>query len=242
MCIYRISDASQSDLKKSKLGGGNKMKYLENFISVFGTKHLYIVADCVSDSTHSQLVNVLGTDAHITRTSYKSAGFSFLHSILWLFEMDYGDEHVAYIVEDDHIHLPLAPKALHEGLCLADYVTLYDHPDKYDETVYPNGEETIVLTSDSLHWRTTQSTVLTVSARIKTLKNDLPTFLHYCQYTYAHDHQMFWALKLQGRCLISAIPALSTHAEVGQIALFRNWDVLLACRPNSVPVENAISS
>ena len=227
VCMYRISDASQSDMRKAKLGGGDKMTYLRNFVSVFGSESLYIVADCVCDKTYEQILGIHGCSQRVVRTAYKSAGFSFLHAVLWLLELGLPDDQAAYIVEDDHVHCPASAKLLHEGLCLSEYVTLYDHPDKYDCSVYPRGEETRVFVSESGHWRTTQSTVLTVAARIRTFREDLPTFLHYCQHAYAHDHQMFWDLKLQGRRLVSAIPSMSTHAEIGHVAFFRDWSSML---------------
>ena len=62
-----------------------------------------------------------------------------------------------YFVEDDYIHKKNWVNVLKEGLSLgADYVTLYDHPDKYDVSMY--NQSSMLLLSPSSHWKITPST------------------------------------------------------------------------------------
>jgi glycosyltransferase involved in cell wall biosynthesis len=84
---------------------------------------------------------------------------------------------MVYFVEDDYIHKADAVKVLAEAIPFADYVTVYDHPDKYGP-YYDGGEVSKVFRTKSSHWRFTQSTTMTFAAQVKTLQEDLE---YYCK-------------------------------------------------------------
>jgi GT2 family glycosyltransferase len=114
--------------------------------------------------------------------------------------------------------LPDAENSIVEGLEIADYVSLYDHPDKYliagpNPLVKDGGEATKVILTPSTHWKYTNSTTMTFAARVKTLKQDYEIIKQHCEPDIPLDFQMFIALLKRGRQLITPIPGQSTHCD-----------------------------
>jgi len=125
----------------------------------------------------------------------------------------YDPETIIYIVENDYIHRPNWCEALVEGFEYGDYVTLYDHPDKYSD--YPDLQSKLFVTK-SCHWRTTPSTTNTFAVKYKTLMEDMDLHKYYAEFGIqglAHDHTKFLDLGKKGRTIISSIPGYSTHCN-----------------------------
>jgi hypothetical protein len=130
----------------------------------------------------------------------------------------YEDGDAVYQVEDDYLHLDGSENTILEGIEKADYVSLYDHPDKYmssspNPLVKDSGEITRVILTASTHWKFTNSTTMTFAARVKTLKKDYRVIQLYCRPERPLDFQMFCALRKMGRMLITPIPGQSTHCD-----------------------------
>jgi hypothetical protein len=127
----------------------------------------------------------------------------------------YPDDTLIYFVEDDYLHLPSAPKLLQECSEIenADYITLYDHPDKYGP-LYHNGEWTFIFRTASSHWRWTISTCMTFAARVKTLKEDMNTWEAWCQGPNPEDHRAFCHLREQQKMLAECIPGAAVHTDL----------------------------
>ena len=66
---------------------------------------------------------------------------SFIHAVEKALDFK---ENIVYFVEDDYYHRQDAPQLITEGLKVGDYITLYDHPDKYTK-MYDYGEISKVL-------------------------------------------------------------------------------------------------
>jgi len=140
------------------------------------------------------------------------------------------DDQIIYFVEDDYIHTEGSDVLISEGLDRADYVSLYDHLDKYmDNSPNPlvkhGGEQTKVILTESTHWKFTNSTTMTFAARVKTLKEDAAIFRKHCQHPsgFPHDYELFCELLSKGRKLITPIPARSTHCEARYISPLVDW-------------------
>ena len=149
---YRISDGSYDKLKPNFV---TKQNCLKNCQQVFGSKNFNIIADNVRDATWEWLNNAFPT-INKDRTNLRSGARSFNLALDHALKLD--SSSVIYFVEDDYIHLPESDRILIEGLRLgADYVTLYDHPDKYMDTDNPfvdkDGEVTKVFLSKSCNSR-----------------------------------------------------------------------------------------
>ncbi|CAE7860296.1 flbA [Symbiodinium microadriaticum] len=134
---------AQKELEQhAKLPGSDKEVCLKNFCYAFQREifsegvepPVRILADNCERKTIKML---LGTGLPVTATNFGNAG-----SLRKAFELaleEGEEEDIAYFVEDDYLHLPNAPQILREGIHVADYITLYDHPDKYTRA-YGGGE------------------------------------------------------------------------------------------------------
>lgn len=234
--FYRLSDKGE---KKQKLASISNQACLENFLTHFPASEVTVVADNVSDETMQWLNGVTGIS--IVRTALGNSG-SFWECYTLATALD--DDARVYFVENDYLHRTGSRTALLEGLTIADYVTLYDHPDKYVDGVNPlvkrGGENTVVRLTASCHWKYTNSTTMTFAAKAATLKQDQLIFKNYTvgligliagrrlpglrrlqPKRVPGDFPLFRALaNLKRRKLASPLPSYSTHGETAYIAPF----------------------
>ncbi len=207
--IYRICDHRNGGTKIPQI---TKRQCFLNFIEVFGTDNLTIVAD----HTRRETVDFLSQySRNIEQTSLGNSG-SFLHALDIALGMD--DQESIYLIEDDYLHHPGGPRFLTEGLERADYVTLYDHADKYmtrspNPLVTAGGENTKVILTRSTHWKFTNSTTMTLAAKVETLRADQQLFREHCGRSIPLDYFIFRKLAESGRTLISPIPGRATHCD-----------------------------
>jgi|694.fasta_scaffold17329_2 hypothetical protein len=237
---YRISDNSY---KKDKLIGATKEICLINFVKafheiIFGPvmpplqdfiPPMKIIADKCEDKTIAMLHE---TGIPVVVTNYGNAG-SLKYALDIALE-ECKDDEVVYFVEDDYLHLGSAPKLLEEGIKRADYVTLYDHPDKYTPQ-YNGGEYSKVIRTASSHWRYTISTCMTFATKVKTLREDYGTWAKFIDGIHPHDHQIFTELnKDKRRRLAVCIPGVACHCDLEysqrvQKMLIEPWAIDLVC-------------
>ena len=160
---------------------------------------------------------------------------SFLRLLDYVSALDLDPETILYFVEDDYIHRPYWLDVLSQGFQVpgADYVTLYDHRDKY--FAYSNLTSQIFATS-LCHWRSTPSTTNTFATRFKTLLRDLSIHRKFSENrTISADHDKFIHLqKKRGAILISSIPGWSTHAEPDFASPCIDWEIHLKNRSSYV--------
>jgi glycosyltransferase involved in cell wall biosynthesis len=154
---------------------------------------------------------------------------SFLRMLDHVSKLPLHPETILYFVEDDYIHRPGWVDILLEGFQVpdVDYVTLYDHRDKYFFSMY-EGLSAKLFATPSCHWRTTPSTTQTFATRFKTLMRDLSLHRKYSKgREISADHAKFLHLQRKGARLISSIPGWSTHAEPEFASPCINWETLL---------------
>lgn len=144
---------------------------------------------------------------------------SFLNLLDTIIADNIPDDDIVYILEDDYVHRGDWIRALVEGVTVAHYVTLYDHPDKYDRSMYPDLKSQIVVTS-GFHWRTTPSTTNTYACYMRTLRVHMPIHKRYCELfrKFTNDHAKFVHLWNQGASLVSCMPGLATHVEENMLS------------------------
>jgi hypothetical protein len=207
--IYRICDRRNGN---TKIPGISKRQCFLNFIEVFGTNNLTVIAD----NTCQDTIDFLGRYTKAVELTTLGNSGSFIHALDMALRCE--DGLPVYLVEDDYLHHAKAPVCLHEGLERADYVNLYDHADKYmsrspNPLVSDGGENTKVILTASSHWKYTNSTTMTFAARAKTLRADQEIFRKHCSGAIPLDYQIFRHLAERGRTLITPIPGRSTHCD-----------------------------
>ena len=173
--LFRISSKGYP---KVKVDGVNKYDSLKNLAETFKDWKFICVADNCDESLIEHIKTNYKFDQLIETKLGNPGSFWKLYEIALDAAMD---NDIFYFIEDDYLHLPTAPSALEEGLQYFDYVTLYDHPDKYklyDGPINPYAkrnqysEITEVVGGATQWWRTSNSTTMTFAVTGKILKAD----------------------------------------------------------------------
>ena len=222
--IYRISDAGYNKVKPDYINNENCLK---NFCNVFFNNiwDIQVIADNISEQTQNMICKYIDK----SQITYVSVGHGAGTFNLALDEALKGnDDEIVYFVENDYLHKPEADKILIEGFSLGyDYVSLYDHPDKYINGANPfvedGGEVTRLMLTDSCHWKLTNSTTMTFAAKVKTLKADEAILREFTSGTHPNDFPMFLALREKQKGLITPVPGYSTHGETAWLSPLTDW-------------------
>lgn len=238
---YRLASRPAAG-EKEKLLGADKEACLKNCIAVFGRDNLCVYGDRLDEDTKNV---VHRSEARLIETDEGSGGGNFRAAAQNAMRLP--EETFIYLVEDDFLHRPEAPQILIDGIELgAEYVTLYDHPDKYlaptqggNPLVRKGGEKTTLLCGKRCHWKITNSTVMTFATTAGQLRKDWKTFLRYCGGRYTDDYKLFRELGWRGRKLLSSVPGFATHCESKWLSPLFNWSSLLCKndRDNQVPAN-----
>lgn len=223
--IYRISDTGYSKVKLPYINNENCLK---NFCNVF-FNYIYdikIIADNCSESTLDMIKKYIDP-VNIEKVSIGHGAGTF--NLALDQALKNSDEEVVYFVENDYIHRQGAAEALLEGFGLGtDFLTLYDHLDKYFDGPNPyvsqGGEDTKVFLSKSCHWKFTNSTTMTFAGRVSALRKHETVFRQYTSTHHPYDFDMWIALRNQGVSLISPIPGYSTHGDLPTVAPLVDWE------------------
>jgi len=221
--VYRISDTGYLKNKPDYINNNN---CFDNAVKIFDKANWLVIADSVTDETK------LYIESKINKVNHVSVGHGAGTFNLALdFALTLDDYEIVYFVENDYLHKPDSQQVIESGFDLGfDYVTLYDHPDKYMNPVeggnvfcLGRSEETRVFLGDYCHWKLTNSTTMTFASRVKTLKQDEDVLRKWTSETHPHDFNMFIELKQRGRRLASSIPGYSTHGETPWLTPLTNW-------------------
>ena len=224
--IYRISDSGYPKEKPSYI---NNKNCLLNALRVFKNASWYIIADNVGDETKSLL------ESTKTKIEYVSVGHGAgtFNLALDFVIKNLDASEVVYFLENDYIHREGGERVVREGVedLGFDYVTLYDHPDKYMNPVeggnpfcVGRSEETRVYLGEECHWKLTNSSTMTFASKVKTIIEDEEYFRKWTSETHPHDFMLFTELRQIGRKIASPIPGYSTHGETRWLSPLINWE------------------
>jgi hypothetical protein len=151
-----------------------------------------------------------------------------------------GTDHV-YLVEDDWLHQPDSLVCLTAALAESDpgdYLTLYDHPDRYTRGDDLRVRGRPVELFGSRHWRVVESTNMSFAASVATIRADRRILtLAASIRSYPLDRQMWHTVQglggrtplrwiRGGRRLLSPIPSLATHCEPHVLAPLVDWELV----------------
>ena len=212
--------------RTSKIFGKNPINGVDPFITLksllksFTPEEIIIICD---NTTEEQYLNFAKQFPIVYKTCLGNSG-SFQLSIK-LTKIHKGE--IYYFVEDDHLHLPEQKTWIKAGLKLFDFISLYDHPDKYFLEMYKKLKRTIKITPLG-YFTSTPSTVMTFACLASTLENSKEILLHEKltgeTLKQPNDYNLFKVLKNHGYTLGTPIPGRSTHCEENLLSPFVNWD------------------
>jgi hypothetical protein len=217
---YRISDKGRP---KEKLPGGDKFSCLLNAIKEFGREKIYIIADnCGPETIEFIKKNAL----EFEETSLGNSA-SFLYMVRTIIQK-HKPEDIVYLLEDDYLHRPGSRDIILEGLDIADYVSLYDHPDKY--WLSSNGgnsfnhkklHSTQLYITKSTHWREVNSTTMTFASRVQTLTSDFNIWGKNTKTNIPDDFYAF--LEITQRSFSDIVLFFLLRRKQIFFILFKNW-------------------
>jgi hypothetical protein len=130
------------------------------------------------------------------------------------------DDDIYYLLECDYLHTPDAGQKMLDAVTHFDWITGYDHPDKYKEGMIPKQNERKIINGHE--WRTTDSTTSTFMARGSKIREQMELFKRYGW----DDHKRWLDLNERGYVLGSPIPSLSTHLVTEYLASNVDWKSL----------------
>ena len=224
--IYRLSDNSY---QKERFA--TKERSLGNFTKNFyGHYKLELLVDTTNLRDETKLwierpSSILKSSftTYTNQITYFEGGSSAASwKFAFEFTQQFSTEDYVYFVEDDYLHRSASYDVLKEGLDRGDYVSLYDHNDKYisafsggNPFVEDDGSTVArIFRTNSAHWRTVDSTTMTFATQVKTLREDEDIWKQWTMNgPHPHDFQAFLELNKKGRSLITPIPGWSTHCE-----------------------------
>lgn len=132
-----------------------------------------------------------------------------------------GEDDLIYFLENDYMHTDKwfwKVKELFNMYKGLDYVSLYDHNDKYFLPMYDNLTSKI-FTTNTHHWRTTPSTCGSFIVTKQRFDEDYDILS-----TMRGDHNKWlWLNQNRSRFVFTPVPGLSTHCMEGLLSPTIKW-------------------
>lgn len=127
--LYRICDHGYLKEKPAYI---TKENCLRNAVKEFPTTKCewHVIADNVCDDTYNMIVKYVPADnVEMVSVGHGAGTFRMVYEKA----LEYNDNDLIYFLEDDYLHLPGSLECLISVAKqnFADYITRYDHPDKY---------------------------------------------------------------------------------------------------------------
>ena len=225
-CFYRLSD-------KARMAPNITWKMcFNNFIKNFkpSSEEIIVFIDSCEINTITEAIEICTNNNFLYQVTNYGNALGFYKTMQEALKEE--DNCIVYFVENDYLHRVNSKEALLEifsVLSTTDYVTLYDHPDKYYPFYWNSTFKKYICLSElkdqrdfksfvyylqSGWWKTTPSTCMTFACTAKTLKEDVDILTKYTEQYGSdrpHDYKMFIELLEKGRKLFSPMPSYSCH-------------------------------
>ncbi len=121
-------------------------------------------------------------------------------------QYDYVKDDDLYLFQEcDYLYLPDTGQQMIDAANEFDFISPYDHPDKYKKGMIPKNIK--YSTINGKKWRTTDSTTSTFMSRGEVLKKTLSLF----QSWGWEDHKRWIDFGTKGYTLWTPLPSISTH-------------------------------
>lgn len=157
-------------------------------------------------------------------TNHRSSLLSYRDLLLYVKDQKMENNDLIYFLENDYIHVDnWVDKIieLYSTFSNLDYISLYDHNDKYFLPMY---DELVskIITTETHHWRTTPSTCGSFIINRKIFEEDYNIWS-----TTIGDHNTFLYLnEHKNRFVFTPIPGLSTHCMEGLLSPTIDWQTI----------------
>ena len=147
---------------------------------------------------------------------------SFITTLGLAKSSNFDKDDLVYFLENDYLHQHgWVSKVMdvYDNHSNVDYVSLYDHKDKYIYAMYSELKSKIIITATH-HWRTAPSTCASfITSQVK-LNVDFDVLS-----SGLTDYYFFTKLIVErGRILVSPIPGLSTHSMTDYLSPTIDWN------------------
>jgi len=157
-------------------------------------------------------------------TNYKSSLLSYRALLEHIKEQPMEPNELIYFLENDYLHVDDWVEKIYTLFNTyqeLNYVSLYDHNDKYFLPLYDDLVSKI-FTTQNHHWRTTPSTCGSFI-----ITRDLFDKDYDIQSTFEGDHNTFlWLNENRNRFVLTPIPGLSTHCMEGLLSPTIDWQAI----------------
>lgn len=228
---YRTSDKGYPKEKPVYI---NNEHCLENALNVFPPEIVdwHIICDnCCNESLEKIRDTWKNHNCNVDNIKITNIGHGAgTFRIAYEDSLQYPDNDIIYFLENDYLHLDDSLNAINTGFQVLDskidYLTLYDHPDKYDMNYvfsYPYFKYSRIYNDGQRIWQRVPSTTMTFCARVSTLKKDKKIFWAYTGTKHPYDLEIFINLLMKKRVLVSPVMSLSTHGETKFLAKGIDW-------------------
>ena len=180
--------------------------------------NLHLIMDGKASTNFiSNYSNKFTLHEYIGGNDFASAMFSY--KLAYSIVEDPND--LIYFVENDYLHIKgwvNKITTLFNTYSNINYVSLYDHNDKYFLPMYDNLVAKI-FTTENHHWRNTPSTCGTYIIKNSLFREDYDIHIN-----LQGDHNKYlWLNEHRNRFVLTPIPGLSTHCMEGLMSPTIDW-------------------
>lgn len=180
--------------------------------------NLYVIMDGLIDINWIEKYKEHFTSHEFTGGSDR---MSFLTAYEYAKNLNTGENDLYYFLENDYLHVKGWVDKVFDLFGMysnLNYISLYDHNDKYFLPMYQDLVSKIITTSTH-HWRTTPSTCGTYIVNKKIFLED-----YNIPFEMKGDHNKFLHLnQTKGRFVLTPLPGLSTHCMNNLLSPTIKW-------------------